>query len=198
MWDKQAIEAGAQQLATELGVSPNPKGAAGFLKHLHRETRTLRRQLLERLANLPPTSRPLQRTMESFGFEPETTAVMEAAKGTLQGVWSRDVPNDTKQFIVNLFLSAATKRADRAGIIAPLMLGQLEFAAKNFPGQIVLAVLENWHRMAKCGNPECPAPFFFAKRSTQQYCERGECTRYAQRKKSRKWWGENRAKGGSQ
>ncbi len=72
--------------------------------------------------------------------------------------------------------------------------GHLEFGADNFPGQIVLAILENWTDMAVCVNPDCPERYFLAKRSTQRYCERGECTKYGLRKKAKKWWSVNRAK----
>jgi hypothetical protein len=99
-----------------------------------------------------------------------------------------------KQYIVNLFAALAAKRGDRVGISAPLPIGYLMFAAKNFPGQVTVAILENWWDMTACGNPDCPARYFLAKRSSQRYCERGECTRYAVRKKAKKWWAENRAK----
>jgi hypothetical protein len=39
-----------------------------------------------------------------------------------------------------------------------------------------------------CANPDCPAPYFLAKRKTQKYCERGDCTAYAQRQYALGWW----------
>lgn len=43
-------------------------------------------------------------------------------------------------------------------------------------------------RMRICQNPECPAPYFLAKRKTQRYCERGACTAYAQRRYALGYW----------
>jgi hypothetical protein len=47
-----------------------------------------------------------------------------------------------------------------------------------------------------CKNPECPAPYFIA-RKNQQYCSSGlnECATYGQRVAKRNWWTDNRAKG---
>jgi|SRR5215469_8981493 len=39
-----------------------------------------------------------------------------------------------------------------------------------------------------CGNPDCPVPYFLAKRKDQKFCERGGCTAYAQRKYALGWW----------
>lgn len=43
-------------------------------------------------------------------------------------------------------------------------------------------------RIGVCGNPECPAPYFLKKRSTQKVCELGPCSEWAQRQYALKWW----------
>jgi len=43
-----------------------------------------------------------------------------------------------------------------------------------------------------CGNPNCPAPYFFATKKGQKYCSE-ECAAPAQRASKLKWWNENRA-----
>ena len=80
---------------------------------------------------------------------------------------------------MDAFYSAATQGSYSAGVYAVLGAGNLLFAVKNFPGQILTGILEHWARMARCANPDCSVPYFFAKRSNQIYCERGECTQYA-------------------
>jgi hypothetical protein len=50
-------------------------------------------------------------------------------------------------------------------------------------------------RARRCANPECAAPFFFAKRHTQKYCS-PECSDPAQVEQKRLWWRENRSKKG--
>jgi hypothetical protein len=50
-------------------------------------------------------------------------------------------------------------------------------------------------RARRCGNPECPAPFFFAAKKGQKYCS-SKCSAPSQREQKRRWWQENRAKNG--
>jgi hypothetical protein len=129
-----------------------------------------------------------------WGFEEETPQAILSLQKALRVIWSREVPLPEKQTCADLLLKVATQRPGRASVIAPLPFGKLLFPANNLPGQILVGILENWTDMAVCGNPGCTEPFFLAKRSSQVYCERGECTRYAQRQKSKKWWNENRGK----
>ena len=44
-----------------------------------------------------------------------------------------------------------------------------------------------------CGDTDCPAPYFFVMRRTQQYCSE-QCAQPAQRVAKRKWWAETGAK----
>jgi len=195
VWNKNALETAAKEWAADLGLADYREGVRDtvrFFRNADREMRKSRRLLLDRVANAPLESRQLQRRMESF--EPVTPVQLAYAKKALQLIWPRDVPIPSKQQVVDLLLAAASKSADRPGVFAPLAFGHLEFDAKNFPGQLLIAILENWPFMAVCGNPECKTPYFFSKRSTQKYCERGECTRYAVRKKALKWWNDKRAK----
>lgn len=45
-------------------------------------------------------------------------------------------------------------------------------------------------RMRYCPNPECPAPYFIAKRRSQKYCSE-ICALPAQREFKRRWWAEH-------
>jgi hypothetical protein len=49
-------------------------------------------------------------------------------------------------------------------------------------------------KIAKCANPDCPAPYFLKRRQTQKICESGECVALAQRQYALRWWRENRGK----
>jgi hypothetical protein len=127
-------------------------------------------------------------------FEPESPTMIGAAQAALRSIWARSMPLREKQEVVDAWAGAATKRIFRAGVRASLETGRLELDYRSFPGQFVVAILENWRRFQICANPDCSVRYFLSQRSTQRYCERGECTRYAVRKKARKWWTENRAK----
>jgi hypothetical protein len=53
----------------------------------------------------------------------------------------------------------------------------------------VAFLLDSERRLMKvCTNPDCPTPYFLAKRKDQKYCERGDCTAFAQRQYALGWW----------
>ena len=57
-------------------------------------------------------------------------------------------------------------------------------------GRILLHLVKSADLIRRCGNPECPAPYFFAARRSQKYCS-AECSQPAQRESERKWWNKN-------
>lgn len=50
------------------------------------------------------------------------------------------------------------------------------------------------HKAKHCQNPECPAPYFLAKKKGQKYCTE-DCAADSQKEYKRKWWNENRGAG---
>lgn len=55
--------------------------------------------------------------------------------------------------------------------------------------QTLLHLLKSVDRARCCGNPDCPAPYFFAKRRSQKYCT-DACSKPAQREFKKRWWAE--------
>jgi hypothetical protein len=53
--------------------------------------------------------------------------------------------------------------------------------------QVLLRAVEVADRMRRCGNPDCPAPYFIGRRRSQRYCS-DACSLPAQRESKRKWW----------
>ncbi len=49
---------------------------------------------------------------------------------------------------------------------------------------------QNIHSALHCGNPDCAAPYFFAKRKRQKYCS-DSCAAYGQRQAKSRWWAEH-------
>jgi hypothetical protein len=47
-------------------------------------------------------------------------------------------------------------------------------------------------KMRRCGNEDCPAPYFLAKKGSQKYCG-PDCSHEAACKQRRDWWRENRS-----
>jgi len=48
-------------------------------------------------------------------------------------------------------------------------------------------------RALRCANPECPAPYFFAKKKNQRYCG-SACSAFGKREQDKQWWRRNRGK----
>lgn len=48
-------------------------------------------------------------------------------------------------------------------------------------------LLQNADRAKVCGNPECPAPYFVARKAIQRYCS-PDCLKVFQQQWSRDWW----------
>lgn len=51
-------------------------------------------------------------------------------------------------------------------------------------------LLKHHQRTRYCPNPECAAPYFFAKRHTQKYCSE-KCAQHCERESKRRWWAEH-------
>ena len=56
----------------------------------------------------------------------------------------------------------------------------------------MLQVMDNARKLHYCGNPECPAPYFLAKKSSQRFCSE-VCAQAGQREAKRNWWNEHGA-----
>lgn len=176
-----ALEVSLQANLSDL-IAVNERKLAGF-----------RQKLLIELAN---SREDLARFSSRFGrmFQPETNALFLSARRDLRAVWLKSMSLKQKQRYVDAWLLAAFNRVGNVGLRAPLSVGRLVLDPRSFPAQLVVAILENWQRFAVCANPECIAPFFLSKRRTQKFCERGECTRYAQNQYALSWWKENRGR----
>jgi hypothetical protein len=130
---------------------------------------------------------------------PSETDVI-TVRNELRQVWLPTIENKQNQRIVSNWFhwrpslpSAESKTTeDKNEPFAmwepDLKTGKIVPVTSSLHAQLVQGVLEQYGRFAVCENPDCPARFFLAKRSDQKYCERGECTAYAQRKYALKWW----------
>jgi len=53
-------------------------------------------------------------------------------------------------------------------------------------------LLKHHNRTSYCQNPDCSAPYYFAKRHTQRYCST-VCSQYGLKETKRRWWSEHGA-----
>jgi hypothetical protein len=86
------------------------------------------------------------------------------------------------------------KAAGTAGLLVDWEQQRLRPDPKCLPLVLVWGCLKARDRFAYCANPECPAPFFIAKRSDQKYCSE-MCATPAKREAKLRWWRANRAGG---
>jgi hypothetical protein len=54
--------------------------------------------------------------------------------------------------------------------------------------ELLLALDQKGGKLGICANPDCPTPYFVKKRSTQIFCEAGDCVAYKQRKYALEYW----------
>ena len=111
-------------------------------------------------------------------------------RDAVRGIWKAPGVM-TKQWAVFVVLANYFTFGDRGLFVGPI-LGPLESSsfATISPGpcgKILLHLIKNAELTRYCGNPECPAPYFFAARRSQKYCST-DCSEPAQRASARKWW----------
>lgn len=174
---------------------------------LNRHLFERRRELLFDLANMH--DKGFARFLRKWGrrFLGSQAALTERDVVTLRDglrqVWGQDASIAQKQSVLQQWLvvphpiptyrrgpfSYMGQSPLRVDMWQPVLhAGKIEPAFHSLRAQLIQAVLEHHSKMAICQNPDCAAPYFMAKRSDQKYCERGECTAYAQRKYALEWW----------
>jgi hypothetical protein len=115
-------------------------------------------------------------------------------RDNLRAIWERKASVEQANSILTHWLVWTTKSHSSEFLVFPwspdIRTGRLLPNPRDLPVRLAMAVLEQFPRLAKCANPECVVPYFIGKRRSQRFCERGECTRYAQNQYALKWWRE--------
>ena len=94
----------------------------------------------------------------------------------------------TKEWRVFLLQRKAHIEANPRFLMTEAFYGQLP--APSPWDQALMYLLKAADRARYCGNPDCPAPYFFAKRRSQKYCA-DACAKPAQQEFKRRWWAEH-------
>ena len=115
-------------------------------------------------------------------------------RDSLRAIWERKASDEQITSVLTRWLVWNTKSYSPEYFVSPwtpdFRTGRLLPNWRDLPVRLVMAVLEHFPKLAKCANPDCVVPYFIAKRKSQRFCERGECTRYAQNQYALKWWRE--------
>jgi hypothetical protein len=120
----------------------------------------------------------IDETKDHFGVD---AADFTDAQDNLRKAWAGDIGAIDE-------IEAQVKYALEARL--SVKAGGVELTTDNLRSLIcVLFLLDSAAgKTAVCANPECPAPYFLRKRKDQKFCERGQCTVYAQRRYALGWW----------
>jgi hypothetical protein len=130
------------------------------------------------------TNQPMRIWQGFFGGETQTSIL--DARNELRELWNADTSATRKEEILTSWL-----RRGPADFLLPRWKGRGFILVPNYTNLrafLFMAITHSSARFARCHNPRCPAPYFLAKRRSQKFCERGDCTAYAQRKYALNWW----------
>jgi hypothetical protein len=131
-----------------------------------------------------PQRGPIQAWGALFSEESERS-ILEA-RNELRELWDAKTPATRKEEILTGWL-----RRGPADFLLPRWKGRTLSLFPNYGNLralLFIGIVHRSARFARCQNPDCPAHYFLAKRRSQKFCERGDCTAYAQRKYALKWW----------
>jgi hypothetical protein len=155
------------------------------------EIRALDRKLLLAVANLHDAGWHRFYRQWAPSLDPKDVYDLRSA---LRAIWERRGSEEQINTALLHWLSWSTKHSAPGCIVFPwvpdIRTGRLMAMPRDLPVRLAMAVLEHFPNLVKCANPECVVPYFIAKRKSQRFCERGECTRYAQNQYALKWWRE--------
>lgn len=108
-------------------------------------------------------------------------------RDALRGAW-REPDRRTREWRV--LLLKQKDLINRDGRFAELDAFYLQLPPPSPFEQALTIFLRSGDRAHYCGNPDCPAPHFLAKRRSQRFCS-DACALPAQREFKRQWWREH-------
>ena len=116
------------------------------------------------------------------------TKDMQEAQLILRGAWEGDenAVNEIREYAfgsMSLHLPENDKKRKQKGAIFELAFTSLW---RHICAQFLADLASE--RIAKCPNPDCPAPYFIKHRRNQRVCELGPCYDWVQRGYALKWW----------
>ena len=123
-------------------------------------------------------------------FEHESRDELTRLREELRKVWKPQTKISEKDRILIHWLQPGGP-SRRPAIVARFEKGAILPNPFNLRAMLAVAVLDRTTKLAQCHNPDCPVPFFVGRRKNQKYCERGDCTTYAQRQYALDWWKRN-------
>jgi len=147
------------------------------------------RELLYELANLRPEGTHVLRKHFPTIPESESNEALLGLRDELRQIWPTnermtDVP---RQEVIGNWFGGRTSLTESERWVVLFQFGIIRPAF--FRGELAWAFCRHRSYLAFCQNPDCPAPYYVARKRDQQYCSQSEeCARYAARKTAREYW----------
>lgn len=117
---------------------------------------------------------------------PQAEEALLRLRDEAQVVWNPETPVEEKDRILTLWLTPT--REEPLPWMPSFATGKVCANPKSLPAIVAMTLLDSAQHLARCHNPECPAPYFIGKRKKQKFCEQGDCTAYAQRQYANAYW----------
>jgi hypothetical protein len=105
-----------------------------------------------------------------------------ALRNEVRAIWREDDP-ETKEWRIFCLRGDPTMTLSLLATLDPRMM------PKPFQ-RAVLHLFKSASKLRCCHNPDCPAPYFVARRRSQKYCS-ADCTLPTLREQKRRWWRKN-------
>lgn len=151
--------------------------------------------VLYRLANLNDGQVAYFQKHCAFGLAGETDETLIQMRDELREIWGTERPGEIArrdEFIGKWFGADGALVDGKWQLPADKWVMLWQFGIMRpafFSGELAWAFCRHHARLAICGNPDCPAPYFVAKRRSQKYCCANDlCTQYAGRLAANKYW----------
>jgi hypothetical protein len=114
----------------------------------------------------------------------------------LRGIWEGDEENALREFLLppdppplNLSEELQVGFIWDSPIVFDWRRGQIVYQPRTEFQRAVYTLFRRSALARVCGNPDCPARYFVAKKATQRYCSE-KCAEVFQKEWKRKWWAE--------
>lgn len=150
------------------------------------------KELLTELANLHDAG--ADRFWRKWPFNKESSSTLYRLREQLRSIWEDRLSGGAElSYVLDHWVNYQHPGLESVGYKSwrvSLKQERILPTDKNLRGFLAFAVLIHFPLLAVCGNPECPVKYFVGRRHDQKYCERGDCTAYAQRQYALKHWRE--------
>ena len=143
--------------------------------------------------------------LKDGGKVPYKYGALVERRGALRNIWRGDpftlrqllVPTDPPEELRGKYFNRdCPPDEEHSGVVWDTQIdldwerGQFVYESRTEFQRALYCLFRQSARAKVCANPECPAPYFIARETTQRYCS-DKCAEVIQREYKRRWWSEH-------